>query len=83
LAADEPETLQKKERQHGCCDLLRQVEAEAAKDLEPVGHYVRGNPTSLNRGQSAAAIVIVLPQQKSRPQYYFFGSGSLASSGAA
>jgi len=49
LAADKPKALKEEERKQSGRDTLRQVEAEAAKDSEPVGHHVSGTDSSLNR----------------------------------
>ena len=42
LVADEPESLNKECQQKMGRDALREVEAKAAKDSDPVGHHARG-----------------------------------------
>ena len=55
LVSDDPETLEKKEGQHQSRDALREIEAKAAKDAKPVGHYDRGELISLNEAASQRA----------------------------
>ena len=49
LMACEPESLNQKRQQKPRRDALREIEAKASKDSEPVGHHVRVAGSSLNR----------------------------------
>ena len=50
LPADEPKSLEEKSCQECCRDVLREIEAKAAKHTKAMGHYVQSNLTSLNGG---------------------------------
>jgi hypothetical protein len=56
LVADQPESLKQKCQQKACRDALREIEAKASKDSEPVGHHNRRDSISLNGANGGSEV---------------------------